>query len=112
MQVKSEIINMLEPGQRLYNCSTYLSEKLQSNYTYLSAVFSEYFGVTIEHYLICCRIDKAKDMIKKGDRKIAEIAHVIGYRSAAHFSSQFRQVEGIPPSKYRQMVMAEKEKAG
>jgi len=104
MQVRQEVLAMLDKEDMLYNCSTYLSEKLNRNYAYLSAVFSEYFDITIEHYIISCRIEKAKAIMRAGNTKISDVARLLKYRSAAHFSYQFKQIEGIPPIKFKQQL--------
>jgi AraC-like DNA-binding protein len=102
VQIRQAVIEMLDKEEMNYNCSIFLSERLKRNYAYLSAVFSEYFGHTIEQYIISCKIEKAKELLNAGDLKISEIALFLKYKSVAHFSNQFKTVEGISPRVYKQ----------
>lgn len=104
VQIRQSVEEMLNMGDMPYNCSIYLSQKLNRNYAYLSTVFSDYFNVTIEHYVISCKIEKAKELMRTGDMKISDISRLLNYRSAAHFSFQFKQFTGMPPVKFRKQL--------
>jgi len=104
MQVKQAVAEMLDKEDMSYNGSIYLSEKLNRNYAYLSAVFSEFFGFTIEQYIISSKIERAKKLLKEGNLKISDISSRLKYNSAAHFSYQFKKVEGVSPRAYKQQV--------
>jgi hypothetical protein len=53
-KIKSIIINLIIHTEEniKVNFSSYLSEKLNHNYTYLANLFSEVQGITIEHFII------------------------------------------------------------
>ena len=85
------------------NFSDYLSRKLKHNYSYLSNVFSESQGKTIEQYMISCRIERAKELIAYDEMALSEIAYDLRYSSAAHLSNQFKKVTGQTPSRFRQL---------
>ena len=104
MQIKQAVEEMLETEDMSYNASIYLSEKLQRNYAYLSTVFSEFFGFTIEHYIITYKMKKAKILLQAGNIKISEISRQLKYTSKAHFSSQFKKIEGMSPRAYKKQV--------
>lgn len=97
-QIKLEIINLLNnpEGNRLtVNNSEYLSRKTGVNYGYLSRLFSQHMGITIEKYFIQQKIAKAKEMLKYEDRSSEDIAWMLGYSSLAHLSKQFKDVTGM-----------------
>ena len=50
------------------NFSDFLSKRLNHDYTYLSNLFSEVQGTTIEHFLIAHKIEKVKELSKNGRR--------------------------------------------
>jgi AraC family transcriptional regulator len=83
------------------NFSTLLTEKLQKAYPYLSSLFSEQEGNTIEHYIIQQKVEKIKELIEYGDLNLNEIAYKMGYSSSAHLSAQFKKITGFSPSQYR-----------
>ncbi len=85
------------------NFSTYLSENLNHNYTYLANLFSEVQGSTIEQFVILHKIERIKELIIYGELTISEIAWKMNYSSVAHLSSQFKKVTGYSPSHYKQL---------
>ncbi|RYD54166.1 MAG: AraC family transcriptional regulator [Sphingobacteriales bacterium] len=103
-KIRQLIKKMMESGDRpLVNTSRYISEKLQLNYTYLSNVFSEVYGQSIEQFIIHCKIDQAKSMLLENHAVIQEVAARLNYSSNAHFSTQFKAVTGIRPSEFMRM---------
>ena len=98
--------NEVDKNEIKLNLSTYLSERLLYEYTYLSSLFSESEGRTIEHFFIEQRIIKAKEMILYGQMTLSEIAFELGYNSTAYLSSQFKKITGITPSCFKGSVNA------
>ena len=62
-----------------------------------SSEFKHLTGFPPAAFIAHCRIQKARELLEKGDMSIAAIARTLGYSSAAHFSSQFRLFCGITP---------------
>jgi AraC-like DNA-binding protein len=85
------------------NFSDYLSEKLNHNYTYLSNLFSEVKGITIEHYSIIHKIEKVKELIIYDELNLTEIAYKMNYSSVAHLSNQFKKITGLTPSFFKKL---------
>lgn len=85
------------------NYSDYISEKLQYDYTYLSNIFSERKGITIQHFIINNKIERVKELLLSNDMSLTEISYVLHYSSVAHLSNQFKKVTGLTPSFYKQM---------
>lgn len=85
------------------NFSQYLSEKLQYDYTYLSNLFSETTGTTIEHYIIKHKIERVKELLVYDELTLTEIAYKLHYSSVAHLSNQFRKVTGLSPSFFKRL---------
>lgn len=78
-----------------------LADKFFINKFYLSKIFKEYFGITINGYLMELRITRAKHFLRFTDKTIDEIGNVIGMDNANYFSRAFRKIEGVSPSEYR-----------
>ena len=85
------------------NFSDFLSCKMNHDYTYLSNLFSESQGTTIEHYIISHKIERIKELIIYGEHNITEIAWKMGYSSVAHLSNQFKKETGLSPSIFKQL---------
>lgn len=79
----------------------FLSEKFFINKFYLTRVFKEQFGVSINNYLLQIRITHAKQMLRFTDQTIEEIGYLCGIGDVHYFSRIFKKVEGISPGEYR-----------
>lgn len=86
------------------NLSVYLSNKIHYEYHYLSTLFSDFEKISIEKYFIKLKIDKAKELIILGDLTFSEVAYQLGYSSPAHFTNQFKQVEGKSPTEFKSLI--------
>ena len=62
-----------------------------------ASTFKHLTGFPPAAFIAHCRIQKARELLEKGDTSIAAIAGTLGYSSAAHFSSQFRLFCGMSP---------------
>lgn len=85
------------------NLSDYLSEKLNHNYTYLSNLFSEIKGTTIEKYYLSNKIDRVKELLVYDELNLTEIAWKMHYSSVAHLSNQFKKMTGLTPSHFKNL---------
>jgi AraC-like DNA-binding protein len=85
------------------NYSEILSKALHKDYSYLSSLFSEVEGITIEKYLINQKIEKVKELIIYDELNLSEIAYQLGYSSVAHLSNQFKKVTGLTPSHFKKV---------
>jgi AraC family transcriptional regulator len=86
------------------NFSTILKNKLNKDYSYLSGLFSEVEGITIEKYIIKQKIEKVKELLVYYELNLSEIAFQLGYSSVAHLSNQFKKVTGLTPSHFKKIV--------
>ena len=75
--------------------------RLKINKFYLSKIFKETYGTTINNYLISKRITRAKQLLHFTDMTVDEIGVAVGMADANYFSRMFRKVEGISPREYR-----------
>jgi len=104
-KVKNVIIEMIHFSEEVprVNYSNYISEKLDYDYTYLSNLFSEVKGVTIQHFIIKHKIERAKELILYDELNLTEIAYKLHYSSVAHLSNQFKKVTGQRPTFYKKI---------
>jgi len=85
------------------NYSSYISEKLNYDYTYLSNLFSEVKGITIQQYIIIHKIERAKELLLYDELNLTEISYLLHYSSVAHLSNQFKKITGLTPSHFKQL---------
>lgn len=104
-KIKNVIIEMIHYADEVPNVndSDYISEKLGYNYTYLSNVFSEVKGMTIQQYIIKHKIEAAKELLLYDELTLTEIAYKLNYSSVAHLSNQFKKVTGLTPTYFKEM---------
>ena len=104
-RTKAVIIEMIHQSDKLpdTNYSDYISKKLMHDYTYLSNIFSEVENITIEHFIISHKIEKAKELLLYDEHNITQIAAMLNYSSVAHLSAQFKKVTGITPTFFKAM---------
>lgn len=104
-KIKNIIVEMVHYSDEepILNFSSYLSEKLGYDYRYLSNLFSEVKGTTIEQYIIAHKIELAKELLLYNELTLTEIAAKLHYSNVAHLSTQFKKVTGLTPSFFKQM---------
>lgn len=79
----------------------YLSASFYIDKFYLSKIFKETYGVTINSYILSKRITQAKRLLRFSDLSIDEIGSRVGMNDANYFSRSFKKLEGISPSEYK-----------
>ena len=104
-KIKNVVTEMIHYTDELpkVNFSEYLSKKLNYDYTYLSNIFSEVRGITIQQYIILHKIERAKELILYDELNLSEIAYKLHYSSVAHLSNQFKKVTGLSPSFFKSL---------
>jgi len=106
-RVKSLLIELIY-SDRLenidMNLSEYLEKNLDTDYQHLSLLFSSVENVTIEHYLILQKVERAKELLKYNELTLSEIAYRLGYSSVQHLSGQFRKVTGFTASEFKALT--------
>lgn len=80
-----------------------LSNAFYVNKFYLTRIYKEQFGVSINTYLTQIRITKAKQLLRFTDDSIESIGESTGLGAITYFSRTFRKIEGVAPTEYRRM---------
>ena len=104
-RIKTVIIEMIHYSDELpnVNYSEYISEKLNYDYTYLSNIFSEVKGITIQHFIILHKVERVKELLLYDELNLTEISYKLHYSSVAHLSNQFKKITGLTPSFFRRL---------
>jgi AraC-like DNA-binding protein len=109
-RIKSVIIEMIHYADEIpdINYSDFISKKLDYDYTYLSNIFSEVKGITIQQYIIIHKIERVKELLLYDELNLTEISYKLHYSSVAHLSNQFKKITGLTPSYYKQLKLKRK----
>ena len=104
-KIKNVITEMVHYSEDLpkINYSDFIAEKLNHDYTYLSNIFSEVKGITIQQFIIVHKIERIKELVIYDELNLTEIAFKMNYSSVAHLSNQFKKITGLTPSHFKQL---------
>lgn len=70
-------------------------------------LFREATGQPYQKYLLGLRLEKAKQFISESDTPLVEVAAMVGFASAPHFSRAFAERFGCAPSRYKDLIRLE-----
>lgn len=83
--------------------SEFIAQEVGAEYHSLSSLFPSVEGITIEHYIILQRIERAKELLRYGEMTLSEISYHLGYKSVQYLSNQFKNVTGMTPSQFKSL---------
>jgi AraC-like DNA-binding protein len=104
-KIKNVITDMIHHSDEAMklNYSDYIAEKLNYDYTYLSNIFSEIKGITIQQFIIVHKIERVKELLIYDELNLTEISYKLRYSSVAHLSNQFKKITGLSPSHFKKL---------
>ena len=104
-KIKNSIVELVHhTDDHLHNnLSAFISDKLSYDYNYLSNLFSESEGITIEKYYIAQKIEKVKELLMYDELSLSQIADRLGYSSVAYLSNQFKKETGLSPTFFKSL---------
>jgi AraC-like DNA-binding protein len=104
-RIKTIIIDHIHnsEGQLKINFSDFLSKKLNYNFNYLSNLFIEVKGTSIEQYFLSHKIEKVKELLVYDELNLTEIAWKLNFSSVSHLSNQFKKMTGLTPSHFKNL---------
>lgn len=82
-----------------------LAAMLDCNARQLQRLFSASLHVGPMEYLIQVRLNKAKELLRKLDVPLAQIAEAVGYTDSYYFSRLFKKYVGISPSRFKEQAL-------
>lgn len=105
-RIKNVVVDMVHhsDGPSMFKQSEVIAKELNHDYSYLSKLFSEVEGITIEQYAIQQKIEKVKELLVYDELSLTGIADKIGYSSVAHLSAQFKKITGLTPSQFKSIA--------
>ena len=104
-KIKTLLIKKAQSGEveEHFSISAFLNKAIHKDYSYISRLFSEVEGMTIEQFFILQKTEKVKELLVYGEQNLSEISYQLGYSSVAHLSAQFKKITGFTPSQFKKL---------
>lgn len=103
-KIKTTIVELIYSETQLKtNFSAYISGLLSLDYSYMSNLFTEVEGISIEQYFIAQKIERVKELLVYDELPLGQIAENLHYSDVSHLSKQFKKVTGLTPSHFKQL---------
>jgi AraC-like DNA-binding protein len=83
-----------------------ISERFYINKSYLSRIFKNTTGFTVNEFINIQRIRRAQLLIENPGLNISEVARMVGYGNISYFTRVFKKYIESSPSKYRKKRLA------
>jgi AraC-like DNA-binding protein len=78
-----------------------IAEKFNYNPDYLSRIFKQKHGITIQEFIHFLKISKAKDLLSSTNMGIKQIAYKVGVSDEKYFMKLFKKYEKLTPTEFR-----------
>jgi AraC-like DNA-binding protein len=89
-----------------------LAAELGVGYSNLRHCFMARVGISPRQHYLNTRIHKAQDLLVNTTKSIKEIAEILGFESASHFSKQFKGRIGKSPNHWREKLVKYRRQPG
>jgi AraC-like DNA-binding protein len=99
--VKSIILENLAKHHSLVQ----LAHQVGTNECYLKDHFKKVFGTTVYAFTQSAKMEKARELILAGGKKISDVAKTTGYKYTSHFTSSFKKHFGVLPNKIKLLML-------
>jgi AraC family transcriptional regulator len=78
-----------------------LSRVVHMSPFHFARLFKRTAGVPPHRFVVRRRVERAIELLAGGEHPIAEIARLVGFATASHFTTVFRRITGVTPTEYR-----------
>jgi AraC family transcriptional regulator len=68
---------------------------------YFAQLFRQSTGQSPHQYMLAQRIERAKRLLRNRRLSALDVAVLLGFADASHFSKVFRRIVGSTPTRYR-----------
>lgn len=78
-----------------------LADLVYLNPNYLSNIFAQVTGCTLNKYVKQIRMEKAQEMLLNTNMKVTDISQAVGYPNTSYFCKSFQKLFGASPEQFR-----------
>lgn len=111
-QLIRDVMRVIEKKYRDEISLDFLSASYNISKYHLSREFKKYTGQNIHEYQISLRLNYAKELLRRSDETVEEIAYSCGMNNVSHFISLFKSREHKTPLQYRRDWMGDQQQTG
>ena len=79
-----------------------LADLVYLNPNYLSGIFAQTTGCTLNRYIKQIRMEKAQELLLNTNMKVSDISQAVGYPNTSYFCKSFQKMFGATPERFRQ----------
>ena len=79
----------------------HLAQAVGLSTAHFAVMFRQSTGETPHRFVLRCRIERAKEMLRTEKARIVDVAVACGFKTQQHFARVFRQMCGATPHEYR-----------
>ena len=91
---------------------TDLADYVKLNPSYLSRLFKQEMGVTLNSYIRAKKIEAAENMLRYSEFTPSDISSILAFPSQSYFSEIFKQETGVSPKEYRRIHLFDRGENG
>ncbi len=77
-----------------------IAQTLCLNASYLSDSFRRFGGQTLSQYITQVRMEKASELLRRGNTGLVDLMEQVGYKDPYYFSKRFKKYFGCSPTAY------------
>lgn len=96
-----EVANFIVNHSKDCSSLDVLAKRFYVSKCYMSRIFKEVTGFTVNEYINIHRIQKAQELLISSEYNITEVSELVGYESITYFEKVFRKYTETTPLKYR-----------
>lgn len=78
-----------------------LSRMAEMSQSHFSKLFKLSTGLAPHQFVLQERIDRSKELLRRGDAKIVDVALGVGFENQAHFTTVFGNLVGMTPRQFQ-----------
>ncbi len=88
---------------------SFICKAIHISHSHLCRIFKQKEGITPIQYINEVKIKHAKEQLLNTDKSVYEISINVGYNEYSHFLKLFKKLNGLTPSKFRELYTPPKE---
>jgi YesN/AraC family two-component response regulator len=78
-----------------------VSDFVHVSVSHLSHIFNKEMNQSIPAFLVSCRIEESKRLLRETSMRVADVSASIGISNVSYFLKIFKQYEGVTPQEFR-----------
>ena len=81
-----------------------MEKEFEIKFHLLSKLFSSIENISIDYFIRCKKVEKAKELLKYEGMDLGEIYTKLGYSSVQHLTGDFKTITGFSATKFRKLI--------